>query len=192
MDIFNRNPQPVCTLAFDNTGQNLCRVDRSGHHIPIFRVHFQKNEPHLIVSRLPSPGTWSTAPSPVGTSRLHKSPSSKIDVSVHGHEFLLKRDLLKSDNHHFDFPSLGHFKWKPDGWGGSSLKMYDNGQRLIAKCKGKTPQSGQIEIFVQGSEQLLDLVAVTGLAMQLFTMRENKEDDMFFDALDKVGSVLGG
>ncbi|KAL5356147.1 hypothetical protein BJX96DRAFT_162230 [Aspergillus floccosus] len=184
MDIFNRNPQPVCTLVFDNTGQNLCRVDPGGHQIPIFKVHFQKKEPHLIISRLPPPGTWSTAPLTVGTSRLHRSPSSKIDVSLHGHEILLKRDLLKSDNHHFDFPSLGHFKWKPDGWGGSSLKLYDNEQRLIAKCKGKTPQRGQIEIFVQGGDQLVDLVAVTGLAMQLFTMRENKEDDMFFDALE--------
>ncbi|RJE20923.1 hypothetical protein PHISCL_06745 [Aspergillus sclerotialis] len=187
--MFSRSPQPYLTLAFDTTGEVLFGAAPGGQNVPVFKVQIQKDEPHLIICRLPPPGAWTANPSTLGTIRLHRSPSSKIDVSLHGHEFMLKRDLLKSDNHHFEFPSLGRFKWKPDPWGGHSLKLYDDAQRLIAKYKGKSFKKSQIELFVQASEQLVDLVTVTGLGMQLFTMRENEEDDIFFDILD---TVMGG
>lgn len=191
MGFLNRTPQPVCRLTLDETGETLFCPEPSGQSLPAFRVKIQKSQPHLTISRIPPREPWQSTSFPIGTSSLHPSPSSKIDVSLHGHEFLLKRDLLKSDNHHFEYPPLGHFKWKPDPWGGSTLELFDSARRLIAKYRKGSLRSDQIELYVRADEQLMDLAVVTGLAMRLLIMRENKDIDLVFRTLDTMGS-LGG
>lgn len=102
-----------------------------------------------------------------------------MDVSLHGYEFPLKRDLLKSDNHHFDYPPLGHFKWKPDAWGGSKLATYHKKLSL-------TGQGQQIEVLVQGDERFVEMVVVTALAMRHYIAVENKDIKMVTDVLEAV------
>lgn len=192
MGFLNKTPQPVCTLHLDGTGETVSFQGTRGQNLPVFKVNIQKSEPHLTVSRIPPPGPWASMPFIIGTSSLHPSPSSKIDVSLCGHGFLLKRDIIRSDNHHFEYPSLGHFKWKPDPWGGSSLELFNSARQLIAKYKKGSSRSGQIDLYVETDEGLTDLVVVTGLAMRLLLMRENKEIDFVFKTLDKVGGLVGG
>lgn len=192
MGFLNRTPQPVCTLTLDETGETLSCPGPSGQSVPLFKVNIQKSQPHLTISRMTTPGPWQSTPFTIGSSSLHRSPSSKIDVSLHGQEFLLKRDLIKSDNHHFEYPSLGQFKWKPDPWGGSTLELFNGARQLIAKYKKGPSRSGQIDLYVRADERLMDLVVVTGLAMRLLVMRENREIDFVFNTLDKMGSLVGG
>jgi hypothetical protein len=180
----SKSPQPVYTFTLDSSGET---VSCSGK--PVFHLTTQKSKPHLTISRLPPPGPWSPAPTPIGTCTVHKFPSSKVDISLHGHEFLLKRDLLKSDNHHFDYPPLGHFKWKPDAWGGSKLELFDNERRLLARYHKKLSLKGQgqqIEVFVQGDERFVEMVVVTALAMRHYIEVENKDIKKVTDILDVV------
>lgn len=192
MGFLNSTSQPVCTLTLDGAGQTVTCPGPSGQKIPVFNVNIQKSQPHLTVSRIPPQGQWASDAFTIGSCSLHKSPSSKIEVSLHGHEFMLKRDIIKSDNHHFEYPSLGHFKWKPDPWGGSSLELFDSSRELIAKVKKGSSRSGQIDLYVGVDEQLTDLVVVTGLAMRMLMMREDHEIEFVFKTLDKVGSLMGG
>lgn len=114
-----------------------------------------------------------------------------MDVSLHGYEFLLKRDFLKSDNHHFDYPPLGHFKWKPDEWGGSKLELFDSERRLLARYHKKglsfTGRGQQIEVFVAGDEQFVEMVIVTALAMRHYIEVENKDIKTVTKVFDIVG-----
>ncbi|GFF52626.1 hypothetical protein IFM51744_07896 [Aspergillus udagawae] len=186
----SKSAQPVWTFTIDSSGETISCSGR-----PVFQFTTQKSEPHLTISRLPPPGPWSPAPIPVGTCTVHKFPSSKVDVTLHGHEFLLKRDFLKSDNHHFDYPPLGHFKWKPDAWGGSKLELFDNERRLLARYNKKVSLKGQgqqIEVLVQGDERFVEMVVVTAMAMRHYIEVENKDIKKVTKILDGVGEVMGG
>lgn len=102
---------------------------------------------------------------------------------------MLKRDLLKSDNHHFDYPPLGHFKWKPDAWGGSKLELFDSGRRLLARYDKKLSLTGkgeQIEVFVPGDERFVEMVIVTALAMRHYIEVENQDIQKVTDILEAV------
>ncbi|EAW10828.1 uncharacterized protein ACLA_053020 [Aspergillus clavatus NRRL 1] len=184
----SKTTSPVYTFTIDNKGQTVNCRDVNQTILSIFSFHIQKSKPHLIISRVPPPG-WNATPFVIATCTLHRSPSSKIDVSIRGREFQLKRDLLKGDNHHFDYPPLGHFKWKPDAWGGSKLELYDSSRQLLAKYKEKTSllkSSQQLEVFVRGDEMLLDMILVTALVMRHYMQVENKQIDTVMDVLGNL------
>jgi hypothetical protein len=124
---------------------------------PTFTFSYHYSNPNLIVSRLLGPQR-----PPMQIAHGDFEYPSKANVMLHNRTIELRPHHISGTGNRFSYPGIGDFKWSGDNIIGSSIYLHDEsrGGIVVAKYKPKRV----LEVYVQGSEEFVDLVVVTALA----------------------------
>jgi hypothetical protein len=161
--------QPLAfqTFIFNTEGDEIAAVDVSGRYIPRYAVKRSRlSGRDIAVTRLSS-GLGPSA-GQIGAIRIH-SLSSKMDITVQGHNTVMDRDRWSSSGaYHVFWPPVGQLVWDTNGAYGSEMFLSDESGRTLARfvpSQGSNDnRSARIEILVPGDEMFVDLVIVTAIA----------------------------
>lgn len=187
--------QPIRILSFDlvrsKLGGSFAITDSDQNRTELYAVNASpKGKPTLTIypwseereAQMNRP--WNVlnsfmgkpADDALGTVSLH-SWSSKIDVSIHGECFQMKRKDMLSSGHSFKHSAQPlEMQWKEEDFISDNLKLVDENKRVIAlyrknsrmkkllSSNSRNKSSSELHILVPLEDHLLDIVVLTGLA----------------------------
>jgi hypothetical protein len=158
--------QPLAfqTFVFNSDGDEIAAIEVNGQYVPRYAVQRSELSGNNIAVTGLSSGLGSMA-GRMGAIRLH-SLSSKMDITVQGHNTVMERDRWgSSGGYRFFWPPVGQLVWDTNG---SEMFLSDESGRTVARfvfspgCIDN--RSARIEVLVPGDEIFVDLVVVTAIA----------------------------
>lgn len=215
--MYSQSDQPLQVLSFDliksKLGGTFEVTDSDPMSTPLYAVDVSaKGKPALAIYRRPSQqrpernsrlnflaSNFQGVSGNVIGSVIYHSMSSKIDVSVHGESFQMKRRDILSCGHSFKTTPLPfEMQWKEEDIVSSNLKLVDQEKRVIARYRkssklhnmfsrsNNNKRASELQIMIPLDDRMLDAVVITGLAAAEYRRRSDQEISKV------VGEVVGG
>ena len=173
MDLHDRHkPLAFRSFTFDKDGEMLFERDRRGRNIPAYAIETPKlSKPLARIARIEG-SSWDPRFTSIGTiSRSSKSIAAKTGTSPYGRKIQIKKDAtIIREGQVFRYPPFGDLEWKEDARSGAIQQLWDDTGRVLAMLRWRRHptghETGRIEVLVPGDEAFVDLVVLTGLAIQ--------------------------